>query len=48
MNVNNVARGFIPELWDASVYRTLEDNLVLKKICKAPIKAPIKQYGDTV
>ena len=48
MNVNNVARGFIPELWDASVYRTLEDNLVLKKICKAPIKAPIKQHGDTV
>ena len=48
MNPNNVARGFIPELWDASVYRTLEDNLVLKKICKAPIKAPIKQYGDTV
>lgn len=48
MNTNNVARGFIPELWDASVYRTLEDNLVLKKICKAPIKAPIKQYGDTV
>ena len=48
MNVNNVARGFIPELWDASVYRTVEDNLVLKKICKAPIKAPIKQYGDTV
>ena len=48
MNVNNVTRGFIPELYDASVYRTLEDNLVLKKICKAPIKAPIKQYGDTV
>jgi hypothetical protein len=48
MNVNNVTRGFIPELYDASVYRTLEDNLVLKKICKAPIKAPIKEYGDTV
>jgi hypothetical protein len=48
MNVNNTIRGFIPELYDASVYRTLEDNLVLKKICKAPIKAPIKEYGDTV
>lgn len=48
MNPNNVTRGFIPELYDASVYRTLEDNLVLKQICKAPIKAPIKQYGDTV
>jgi hypothetical protein len=48
MNVNNTIRGFIPELYDASVYRTLEDNLVMKKICKAPIKAPIKDYGDTV
>lgn len=48
MNVNNVTRGFIPELYDASVYRTLEDNLVLEQICKAPIKAPIKEYGDTV
>ena len=48
MNVNNVVRGFIPELYDASIYRTLEDNLVMKKICTAAIKAPIKQYGDTV
>lgn len=48
MNVNNVIRGFIPELYDASVYRTLEDNLVMKKICTAKIKAPIKEYGDTV
>ena len=48
MNTNTVARGFIPELWDASIYRTLEDKLVLKKICKAPIKAPIKEHGDTV
>lgn len=48
MNVNNVARGFVPELFDASVLRTLEDNLVMKQICKAPIKAPIKEMGDTV
>jgi len=48
MNNNNVVRGFIPELYDASIYRTLEDNLVLKQICKAAIKAPIKEYGDTV
>ena len=48
MNVNNVARGFIPELFDASIYRTLEDNLVMKQICKATIKAPIKEAGDTV
>ena len=48
MNPNNVATSFIPELWDASILRTLEDNLVMKKICTAQIKAPIKQYGDTV
>lgn len=48
MNTNNVTRGFIPELYDASVMRTLEDNLVMKKICTAKIKAPIKEYGDTV
>lgn len=48
MNPNAVTRGFQPELYDASVIRTLEDNLVLEKICKAPIKAPIKEYGDTV
>lgn len=48
MNSNNIVRGFIPELFDASVYRTLEDNLVMKNICKASIKAPIKEYGDTV
>lgn len=48
MNTNNVTRGFIPELYDASVLRTLEDNLVMKKICTASIKAPIKEFGDTV
>lgn len=31
-NVN--ADAFIPEIWDAAVYRTLEDNLVAKKICR--------------
>lgn len=48
MNPNAITKGFQPELYDASVYRTLEDNLVLKQICKAPIKSPIKEYGDTV
>lgn len=48
MNTNAVTRGFQPELFDASIYRTKEDNLVLPMICKAPIKAPIKEYGDTV
>jgi hypothetical protein len=48
MNVNNVTRGFVPELYDASVLRTLENNLVMRKICTAKIKSPIKEYGDTV
>jgi len=48
MASTKVANAFIPELYDAAVLRTLEDNLVLKEICKAPIKSPIKQYGDTV
>lgn len=37
MNTNNVTRGFIPEIFDASIYRTLEDNLVLRQIAKAPL-----------
>lgn len=48
MNTNNTVRGFIPELFDAAIHRTLEDNLVLDQICKAPIREPIKEYGDTV
>lgn len=48
MASTKIATAFIPELYDAVVLRTLEDNLVLKEICKAPIKSPIKQYGDTV
>jgi hypothetical protein len=48
MNINNVTRGFIPELYDASVLRTLENNLVMRKICTAKIKSPIKEFGDTV
>lgn len=45
-NVN--ASAFIPELWDASVQRTLEDNLVALKISRTrPMKGPSKA-GDTV
>lgn len=43
MNVNNTAKGFIPEIYTASIYRTLEDNLILNKIFKAPVKGE----GDT-
>jgi hypothetical protein len=45
---NNVAKGFIPEIFDASVLRTLEDNLVLKKICNLKPTKDIAKAGDTV
>lgn len=45
MNSNNIARGFIPELFDATIYRTIEDNLVLEQIAKAPLKK--QESGDT-
>ena len=44
-NVN--AQAFIPEIWDAAVYRTLEDNLVAKKICRN-YSNKVKQAGDTI
>lgn len=45
-NVN--AQAFIPEIWDADVIRTLEDNLVLKKICNTKPTKQIAAAGDTV
>lgn len=48
MAANTYAKGFIPEIWDAAVLRTLEDNLVSKKICNMkPTKTDVK-FGDTV
>jgi hypothetical protein len=45
---NNVAKGFIPEIWDAQVYRTLEDNLVMKKIIRGGNMTAVKGFGDTI
>lgn len=39
---------FIPQLWNAKVLRVNEDNLIAKKICRAPYKGEIKNQGDTV
>lgn len=44
-NVN--ADAFIPEIWDASVYRTLEDNLVARKICRN-YSNKVKKAGDVI
>jgi len=48
MNVNNTNRGFIPEIWDAKVYRTIEDNMILEQIAKAPIVKAAATPGETV
>lgn len=45
-NVN--AEAFIPQVWDAAVYRTLEDNLIAKQICNIRPTGKVKGYGDTV
>jgi hypothetical protein len=45
---NNVAKSFIPEIFDASIIRTLEDNLVMKKIVRGVNMTPIKGFGDTI
>lgn len=45
---NNVAKGFIPEIFDAAVLRTLEDNLIMKKICNLKPTKDIAGAGDTI
>lgn len=44
-NVN--ADGFIPEIWDASVFRTLEDNLIARKICRN-YSNKVEKAGDVI
>lgn len=48
MAANTNAKAFIPEIWDAAIYRTLEDNLVAKKICNMKPTSQIKGFGDTI
>lgn len=45
-NVN--ADAFIPQLWDATIYRTIEDTLVAKKVSRLKSKDEIKGAGDTI
>lgn len=42
------ASAFIPQLWAATILRTLENNLVAKNICTTEFTGEIKKYGDTV
>ena len=41
-------KNFVPQLWAATILRTLEDNLVAKKICTTQYTGEIKSKGDTV
>lgn len=45
-NVN--ADAFIPAIWDASIQRTREDNLVALKISRTRPRKGAEKYGDTV
>lgn len=39
---------FVPQIWTTKILRTLEDNLVAKKICNMSPEREIKEAGDTV
>jgi len=39
---------FVPTIWSTKILRTLEDNLVAKKICSREHEGDIKKAGDTV
>jgi hypothetical protein len=43
-----VANNFVPQIWSTKILRTLEDNLVAKKICNTEYQGEIKKAGDTV
>lgn len=42
-----MANAFIPEIWDAAVFRTLEDNLIARKICRN-YSNKVSKYGDVI
>jgi hypothetical protein len=39
---------FVPKIWAATILRTLEDNLVAKKICNTQYTGQISKQGDAV
>jgi len=42
------SKNFVPQIWASTVMRTLEDNLVAKKICTTAYTGDIKKMGDQV
>jgi hypothetical protein len=41
-------KNFVPAIWSTKIIRTLEDNLVAKKICFTDHQGDIRKAGDTV
>ena len=41
-------QNFVPKIWAATIMRTLEDNLVARKICNTQYAGEIKRHGDAV
>lgn len=41
-------QNFIPQIWSTKILRTLEDNLVGKRICTLESEGEIKKAGDSV
>jgi hypothetical protein len=39
---------FVPQIWTSKIMRTLEDNLVARKICNTSYEGELKKAGDTV
>ena len=39
---------FSPKIWAATILRTLEDNLIAKKVCNTAYSGDIKKAGDAV
>lgn len=48
MTITHAPYQFIPQVFDANIMRTLEDNLVLSQLCKGKVKTEGKGAGDTV
>jgi hypothetical protein len=41
-------KNFVPAIWSTKILRTLEDNLVAKKVCFTDHQGEIRKAGDTI
>jgi hypothetical protein len=42
------SKAFVPQIWAATIMRTLEKNLIARQICNMDYTGEIKKHGDTV